>query len=104
MNDLKDNLLNLDTWIRLLLIIGFSVVRWALIWISYLFIWAQFLFVLIAGQRNENLNGAAIALGTYILQVTDYLTFCTDTKPWPWSEFPDSTREPEGDVVVFTDD
>lgn len=102
MNGLKDNLLNPDTWLRLLLILGYFVVRWGLIWISYLFVWVQFLFVLVAGQKNDNVNEAAVALGSYILEVTDFLTFARDTKPWPWSEFPDGSRDTED--VVFIDD
>jgi hypothetical protein len=102
MNGLKDNLLNPDTWIRLFLIMGFYLVRMLLIWISGVFIAVQFLFVLITGQKNDNVNNAAVALGSYILEVTDFLTFARDTKPWPWSEFPDSSRNTED--VTFIDD
>jgi|SaaInl5LU_22_DNA_1037371.scaffolds.fasta_scaffold11206_5 hypothetical protein len=102
MNGLKDNLLNLDTWARLLLIGVFFLVRWVVLVVLNVLIAAQFLFVLIGGEKNENLDNASAMMNAYLLQIMNYQTFVSDTQPWPISEFPEASREPE--EVVFIDD
>ena len=101
MNGLKDNLLNLVTWVRLLLICLFLVARWMVLVIINVLVAAQFLFVLITGEKNESLNSASAMMSAYLLQIINYQTFASDTQPWPLSEFPDSASEPVD--VVFED-
>lgn len=102
MNGLKDNLLNLDTWLRLLLICVYLVVRWVLLVVINLLIAVQFLFVLFAGKKNAEIDNASAMMNAYFLQILNYQTFVSDTQPWPFSEFPENSRDP--DEVVFIDD
>lgn len=102
MNNLRENLLNLDTWLRFLLIVVFCVVRYLLIALINLLIVVQFALVLFTGEKNEKLCKAGIILNTYLLQIVDYQTFSSDVLPWPWSNFPDDSRDP--DTTVVSDD
>lgn len=102
MNGLKDNLLNLDTWARFVLILVFFVVRWVLLVVINLLVAAQFLFVLFTGDKNENLDSASAMMTAYLMQIVNYQTFVSDIQPWPISEFPEASTEL--DVVVVVDD
>jgi hypothetical protein len=93
MNGLKDNLLNLDTWLRLVLICVFLLVRWVVLLLVNLLTGLQFLLVLFTGEKNENLNNASAMMATYLLQIVNYQTFASDTQPWPLSEFPEDNSE-----------
>lgn len=101
--NLKDNLLNGKTWIRLVLILLFVIPRVVSIWVVNVIAAAQFLFVLITGRKADNIDSFSIMLGSYLIQIVDYQTFVTDVAPFPFSEFPDDSREPETEDVVFVD-
>lgn len=90
MNSLKDNFLNPDAWLRLMLILVFLVVRWVLMVVINVLIAAQFLFVIFSGSKNENLDTASCMMSAYLTQIVEYQTFVSDIQPWPLSEFPDS--------------
>ena len=102
MNGLKDNLLNLDTWVRLLLICVFLVVRWVVLVVINVLIAAQFLFVLFTGDKNAEIDTASALMSSYLAQIVDYQTFVSDTQPWPMSAFPES--RPETIDIVFEED
>lgn len=92
MNGLRDNLLDGQIWLRLLLIIGFWLVRVLVVWVIGAISVVQFLVVLVTAERNERLRSAGAMCGSYHLQITDYVTFVTDEKPFPFSDFPDESR------------
>ena len=49
----------------------------------------QFLLVLIAGYDNENLRNLGQGLGKWIYQTVMFLTFNTESKPFPFDEWPE---------------
>ncbi len=102
MNGLKENLLNLDTWLRLLLICVFMVVRWVLLIVINLLIAVQFLFVLFTGEKSTDIDAVSGMMNAYLLQIVNYQSFVSDKQPWPFSEFPESSRDL--DEVIFIDD
>ena len=48
----------------------------------------QFGFVAITGERNSNLLQFSAGLTRFIYQVVRFLTFNSDTKPFPFSPWP----------------
>jgi|TARA_B110000483_G_scaffold145435_1_gene173585 hypothetical protein len=102
--NLKDNFLNLDTWLRLLLVVLFFLARAVLLWVVNLIVVAQFLFVLATGRKAENIDQASIMLASYLIQIVDYQTFASDTAPWPLSDFPNDSRDPEPSSFIKGDD
>ena len=44
----------------------------------------QFFWVLIAGETNQKLLSFGQALGTYTMQIIQYLTFNTEERPFPF--------------------
>lgn len=43
----------------------------------------QFLLLLITGKHNETIQSIVVLLGRYVGEVMDYLSFKTDTLPFP---------------------
>ena len=87
--NIKESLLNVDTWIRLLFVVLFWVLLGLAGWILGAVIVVQFVIVLATGERNLQLLSFASSLGTYIKQIVDYSCFVDDEKPFPFSDFPD---------------
>ena len=52
----------------------------------------QFLWILFAGQPNHNLLNFGRSLSKWIADTTKYLTCVSEEKPFPWSEWPHSTK------------
>jgi hypothetical protein len=83
-SDLEKNMTARSTWLRLIfmIIVGFlyaisRVVTGAVIII-------QFFNVLITGKTNEQLKTLGHSLAIYSLQVVDFMTFNTETRPFPF--------------------
>lgn len=106
----KTNLLNPDTWIRLLYMIVFgllSVLARMVVWVVAVL---QFLLVLVTGRDNTNLRDLGQGASKWTYQAFLFVTFNSDEKPFPFSDWPeidspeiDSTdTEPESDVQTST--
>ena len=99
---LKTNLLNADNWIRLLYMLLFGL----LLTIARMVIWVvaivQFLFVLISGEDNTNLRNLGQGVTRWVSQALLFLTFNSDEKPFPFSDWPD-TELVEGEVILAGD-
>lgn len=46
----------------------------------------QFFWVLFTGETNERLKGLGQSLATYTWQLIRYLTFNTDSRPFPFDD------------------
>ena len=51
----------------------------------------QVLFLLFSGKRDERLAAFGGSLATYSCEVVAYLTFASETQPFPFSDWPDGT-------------
>ena len=56
--------------------------------ILWLIIFLQFLFVLITDKRSENITHVSLGFRNYMVQILDYLTYHSEEKPFPFSDFP----------------
>ena len=86
--DLKRNLKDKDTWLRFIYLVVFGIA----FQLSILLIFAtsvfQFLAKLFSGHSFEALSEFGSNLATYQSQVTRFLTFASDEKPFPFAPFP----------------
>lgn len=73
----------------LLFAVLFSVARI----VGYAVVILQFLFVLFSGSTNQRLLIFGNELSRYIYQIMQYLTFNSEERPYPFSEWPDETSE-----------
>lgn len=94
MNDLKERALSLDIWLRglftFLFIFIFGTIYWIILGISLF----QFGSWLAFGEINERLQDFSDSLSLYVYQITQYVTFSSEEKPFPFSNFPKSHHRP----------
>ena len=83
-----------QSWIRIILMVVFAVVLYLVIPLVLLVLMiAQVLFVLITGESNANLRSLGAALSTYIFQIVQFMSYVTDSKPFPFSNFPKAEND-----------
>lgn len=79
------NLAELSFWKRLLFMLVFaaiaSLVRF-LIWAVTFF---QIVFVIFTGRANQHILSFGRSLSVYTYHIMLYLTFCTETLPFPFT-------------------
>lgn len=97
LDELVENLKESSVWIRILFMLAFGVVLYfVLAPVIFVIMLAQALFVLLTGQSNDNLRQFSSNLGKYIFETLNFLTYNSDDKPFPFSDFP-STAEEDGE-------
>jgi hypothetical protein len=81
------NITNIDTWKRFFFMLIFA----AIAGVVRLLIWAvtffQVAFVLLTGSANQPILGFGRSLSVYTYHIMLYLTFCTETLPFPFTEW-----------------
>jgi len=86
--EIKQRLSNRNVWMRglymLLFLIAYSVAE-LVIGVVAIF---QFVVVLFTGRANKNALELGNNLSTYVYQVFRFQTFNTETKPYPFSDWP----------------
>lgn len=85
--DLKENISQRSTWLRLLYIILFAVIFAITEFIVGIVVVIQFGFVLLSGKTNEDLKQFGDALSRYVYDMLRYLTFNSDELVFPFAEW-----------------
>jgi Domain of unknown function (DUF4389) len=93
--DLKKNVKDKDTWLRFVYLVVFGIAFYISVLITFASSVLQFLAKLFSGSAFEGLAELGYNLATYQAQVTRYLTFSSDEKPFPFAPFPTRTDEPK---------
>ena len=100
---LQKNLTAGSTWMRFLFMVLFAVLYGVSRLVTAVVVIVQFIHVLVTGDTNEQLKTFGHSLAIYSYQVVDYLTFNTETRPFPFdSTWP--TELPQGDLQETDDD
>lgn len=89
----KENIKTKETWIRgvyiLVFVFAYSIAEIVMGAVVFM----QFLVVLFTAEKNEKLLALGQDVSFYIYQVMRYLTFNTDEKPFPFSDWPGIDRK-----------
>ncbi|MEX2124003.1 MAG: DUF4389 domain-containing protein [Woeseia sp.] len=84
--EFEEHIKSRSTWLRLL----FMLILVALYCVSRIVVGAVvvllFFWVLLTGETNERLKGLGQSLATYTWQIIRYLTFNTESRPFPFDE------------------
>ena len=86
--DVKQNVRNVDTWMRGLFIVIFGVIFYFLIGIVWLLVIFQFVTKVLTGNLNEQLAKFSNSLTQYALQLLNYVTYQSEVRPFPFSSLP----------------
>jgi len=87
-NGVLDHLKNKETWLRLVFMLLFGIVFQIVKSIVFLVAIVQFLFTLLTGKAHGRIKVLALGLATYLRETTEFLTFVTEQKPYPWADWP----------------
>lgn len=85
-SNIEDNLKSRSTWLRLLFMIIIAIIYGLSRLVLGAVVILQFLWVLFTGGPNARLTGLGQSLATYTYQIVRYLTFNTDSRPFPFDE------------------
>ena len=97
LDDLVENVRELSGWVRVLFVIFFIVVLHLIIGpLIVLLALAQALFLIFTTKANENLAGFGALLVNYVAQILNFVTFNSESRPFPFSDFPGGQVEPAG--------
>ena len=97
LDDLVENVRELSGWVRVLFVIFFIVVLHLIIGpLIVLLALVQALFLIFTTRANENLAGFGSLLVTYVAQILNFVTFNSESRPFPFSDFPGGQVEPAG--------
>ncbi|MCP4993093.1 MAG: DUF4389 domain-containing protein, partial [Gammaproteobacteria bacterium] len=94
MNDeMQDNLSDRETWIRLLYSLLFGTIYLMLKLVVLAVVLMQYGFVLFSGEKNQPLLHFGDQLSHYIFQILRFVTFNSETKPFPFADWPGNELE-----------
>ncbi len=86
---IKERLARRPVWVRAIFMVFFAIAYG----VAELVVWAvvivQFFFVLFTGRTNEQLLRFGNNLSAYIYRLLKYLTFNSESQPFPFSDWPD---------------
>jgi len=99
-SELEKNVTTRSTWIRLFFMIIFAVLYGLSRLVTVAVVVVQFFHVLFAGSVNDQLKTFGHSLAIYSYEVVDYLTFNSETKPFPLdAQWPHSLPTDEKDAA-----
>lgn len=97
----KENLTNINTWLRVAFIILFGIVFYiAFGWLIWLLVLFQVVTKLLTGGVNPQLLELSPKVTDYANDILRYVTFQSDQKPWPLDKSPSTNKEPEAEDPV----
>jgi len=102
-DDVKTHIESTETWLRLLFMVLFAVISWIAKLVLIAVVIFQFLVKLLTGDVNERALNLGGQLSTYIYQILNYLTFNTEERPFPFTDWPsgapgaESVKQSEAD-------
>jgi hypothetical protein len=93
---LEEHVKSKRTWMRLLFMILMSIAWSIAVAITSIVVVVNFFYVLFTGESNSRLTVLGHSLASYLFQIVEYMTFNTETRPFPFDEeWP--APEPEDD-------
>ena len=89
--DLKRHVKDKDTWLRFIYLVVFGIAFYLSILLTFAASIFQFLTKLFSGSSFNGLSEFGSNLASYQADVTRFLTFASDEKPFPFAPFPGKT-------------
>jgi len=100
-DDIVENLKQPSQWLRIAFMLALAIALYVAGIVLTLLTIAQAVFSLLTGSDNQNLRALGRDLATYVKQILDFLTYNSETKPFPFSDYPSADEEV---VIVETEE
>ena len=100
--EIKKHVKDKDTWLRFVYLVVFGFAFYLSIILTFATSIFQFLAKLFGGNSFAGLAEFGENLATYQAQVTKFLTFASDEKPFPFAAFPtkeETATRPEQVII-----
>jgi hypothetical protein len=97
MQALKDNLTSEAFWLRLVFMLLNLVLVEIAASVMVLLVVGQFLYRLFYGASHVTILQFSNSLGRFILHSYRFLSYQTETKPFPFSDWPEAEDLPQGE-------
>ena len=97
---LKENLKDGNAWLRLLFMLLFSIIYSVAEVVLVMVVVFQFFCVLFTGSRSDKVLSLGSQLSTFIYHIVRYLTYNSDIRPYPFSDWPSDTALAEQKPVA----
>lgn len=94
--DFEEHIKSRTTWLRLLFMIIFVFLYGVSRVVVGAVVVLQFFWVLFTGETNERLKMLGQSLAAYTYQIIRYLTYNTDSRPFPFDDDWPSSVAPTG--------
>ena len=82
-NPIEENIRSGSTWLRLLFMMVSCVLAGVAIFAGSVIVVLGFFHVLFTGDVKQEIRAAGQSIAAYIYDISRYLTFNTDVKPYP---------------------
>ena len=92
--DLKKNVRDKDTWMRFVYLVMFGLIFYVLVGVTFVVSILQFFAKLLSGSTFTGLVEMGEVVAAYLGQVTRYVTFASDDKPFPFAPLPPKPQAP----------
>ncbi len=89
--DFKTNVKSKSIWLRGLFMLLFAFLYGVAEFVLAVIAIFQFGHALFTGRPNGNAMGFGYSVGQYIFEITKFVTFNTDERPFPFSPWPQNT-------------
>jgi len=99
-NQLKNNLLSPTHWLRLVYMLLFALCLQVASFVMWMLVIVQFIFALVTGHDNQNLRNFGRSLTAYINQALLFLTYNSEAKPFPFTDWPQPPAEAPASSIV----
>jgi len=86
----QNNIKSESFWLRSLFMVLFFIVYRIMDILVLLVALSQWIYVLLTGDANASLGRFAGGLAAYVAQIIQYLSYKTEEKPFPFSDWPQS--------------
>ena len=87
-NNWSKNLKSESFWLRSLFMVLFFIVYRIVDILLLLVAISQWFYVLLSGDANQGLSNFAKGLSLYVAQIINYLSYNTEEKPYPFTDWP----------------
>jgi len=84
--DIEKNVKSKSTWLRLIFMILLGCAWSIAVLVTGAVVVLNFFYVLFTGETNSRLTEFGHQLATYLYGIAEYMTFNTETRPFPFDE------------------
>ncbi|MGI9274370.1 MAG: DUF4389 domain-containing protein [Endozoicomonas sp.] len=94
---LIENLKSESRWLRLVFMVLFAMAAYVAGFLIFLVAVVQLVHGFIKGQPNGRLLTFSAGLNQYVYQIVQFVTYNTETKPYPFSDWPQTEDDSASD-------